>query len=75
MEKSRGVTGAPGADNQRGTCGERRWRGVERAGRVGDQRDEVRRLSEEGLSRRAIARELSISVAAVARAQRAGGAS
>lgn len=74
MEKNLGVTGAVGADNQRGTCGTRRWRGVERADRA--KRDEaVRRLSAQGLSRRAIARELRISVAAVVRAQRAGGAS
>jgi hypothetical protein len=69
MEKNREVTGAVGADNQRGTCGTRRWRGVERAGR--DERDAmVRWLSAQGHSRRTIAGLLGISMAAVARAQR-----
>jgi DNA invertase Pin-like site-specific DNA recombinase len=74
MEKNQKVTAALGAAGPGGTCGTRRWRGVERAGRA--ERDEAtRRLTAKGLSRRAIARAMDINVAAVARAQRAGGAS
>lgn len=73
MKKNRQVTAALGADNQRGTCGTRRWRGVDRDGRAGVVRDEVRRLSAQGLSRRAVARALRLCMAAVERAQRAGG--
>ena len=72
MEKNRGVTAAPGADNQRGTFGTRRWRTVDRAAQR-DERDKVvRRLSAEGLSRSAIARALGINMAAVTCAQRGG---
>lgn len=75
MEKNQEVTAAVGADNQRGTCGTRRWRGVDRDGvRVAVMRD-VRRLEAQGLSRRAIARMLRVGLAFVARAQRAGGES
>ena len=75
MERNQDVTAVPGAAGPGGTCGTRRWRGVDRDGRVGVVRDVVRWLSPQGLSRRAIARRLNISQAAVVRAQRAGGAS
>lgn len=73
MKKNREVTAAPGADNQGGTCGTRRWRGVGRDGRAGVVRDEVRRLSAQSLTRRAVAKAVRLCLAAAVRAQRAGG--
>jgi hypothetical protein len=69
------TTGGTRTWSHGGTCGTRRWRGVGRDGRAGVVREVVRWLSAQGLSRRAIARLLDINVAAVARAQRAGGTS
>ena len=75
MEKNQEVTAALDATGPGGTCGTRRWRGVGRDGRAGVVREVVWWLSAQGLPRRAIARLLDINVTAVARAQRAGGAS
>ena len=65
----------PGAVDQGSTCDTKRWRGVDRAGVVGRRDEEIRKLSAQGWSRRAIAAELSVTPAVVARAQRAGAAS
>ena len=76
MERNQAVTSARGADGRGGTCGTRRWRGVDRGGGAGDRRDEaILRLTAQGLSRWTIAKTLSVTAAAVVRAQRAGGAS
>lgn len=74
MEKNQEVTAVLGVDGPGGTCGTRRWRGVDRDGRA-IVHDEVRRLTAQDLSWRAIARAPGISRAAVVRAQWAGGAS
>jgi hypothetical protein len=65
----------PGAVGQGSTFDTRRWRGVDRAGAVGRRDEAIRRLSEQGWSRREISAELGVSFFVVARAQRAGGAS
>ena len=65
----------PGAVGQGSTFDTRRWRGVARAGAVGQRDRAIRRLSELGLRRHAIAAWLGVSFVTVARVQRAGGAS
>ena len=74
--KSQGHPAVPGATGQGNLFDTRRWPGVDRAGAVGRRDEAIRMLSELGWRRRAIAAELNVSVAIVARAQlRAGGAS
>ena len=72
---SQGHPAVPGAVGQGNLFDTRRWRGVDRAGAVGRRDETIRTLSELGWRRRAIAAELNVTVAVVARAQRAGGAS
>jgi hypothetical protein len=74
--KSQGHPAAPGAVGQGNLFDTRRWPGGDRAGAVGRRDEAIRLLSNLGWSRRAIAAELDLSVATVARVQRrSGGAS
>lgn len=65
----------PGAVDQGSTCDTKRWRGVDHAGGGGRRDAEIRMLSKRGWSRRELAAAFSVTIAAVARVQRAGGAS
>lgn len=73
--KSQRHPAVPGVVGQGNLFDTRRWPGVDRAGAVGRRDEAIRLLSELGWRRRAIATELNVTVAVVARAQRAGGAS
>ena len=73
--RSQGHSVVPGAIGQGNLFDTRRWPGVDRAGAVGRRDEAIRLLSKLGWRRRAIAAELNVTIATVARAQRAGGAS
>ena len=73
--KSQEHPAVPGAVDQGSTCDTKRWRGVDRAGAGGPRDEALRRLSEQGWFRRELAAALSVTVAVIARVQRAGGAS
>lgn len=73
--KKQGVTAAPGAVGQEDTCEIGHSPGVDRAEAAGRRDEAIRMLSELGWRRHAIAAHLGVTIAVVARAQRAGGAS
>jgi len=66
---------ASGAVSRGSTCDTKRSRGLDRAGGGARREAEIRRLSEQGWSRRELAAALRVTIAVVARAQRAGAAS
>jgi hypothetical protein len=72
---SQEYSGVAGANGQGGMCATRSWRAVDRAGFVVQRNEAIRRLSELGWSRHAIAARLGVAASVVARAQmQAGGA-
>ena len=74
--RSQGHPAVPGAVGQGNLFDTRRWPGVDRAGAVGRRDESIRMLSELGWRRCAIAAELNVTTAVVARVQRrSGGAS
>lgn len=75
MEKNQEVTNAAGAVGRLVIYDSLRWRGFARGGAVDGRDEAIRRLTDEGLSRRAIAKVLGVNRLVVVRVQRAGGAS